>query len=59
VKKDKHCSWHHNRCGQFNAGWRAVEAEEKAAIEQGGLMLTKQQLIQKLVECRQQFPDTP
>lgn len=59
VKKDQHGGWHGNRGGQFNAWWRAVEAEEKAAIEQGGLMLTKQQLIQKLVECRQQFPDTP
>ncbi len=59
VKKEEHRGWHGWRGGEFNAWWRAVEAEEIAAREQGGLMLTKQQIIQKLVECRQQFPDTP
>jgi hypothetical protein len=59
VKKEEHRGWHGWQGGEFNAWWRAVEAEEKAASAVGEPMLTKQQIIQKLIECRQQFPDTP
>jgi hypothetical protein len=59
IKNEEHRSWHGWRGGEFNAWWRAVEESEREIIDQGGEAYTKQQIIQKLVECRQQFPDTP
>lgn len=59
IQKDKHGGWHGWRGGQFNAWWRAVKADEATIISNGGQPFTKQQIVQKLVECRQQFPSTP
>ena len=59
VKKEEHRGWHGWKGGEFNAWWLAVEQAEREILDQGGEAFTKQQLVQKLVECRQQFPDTP
>ena len=55
VKKEEHRGWHGWRGGEFNAWWKAVETAE----ENLGRRYTKQELLQKLIECRVQFPDTP
>jgi hypothetical protein len=57
VKKEEHRGWHGWKGGEFNAWWAAVELEEKSL--DGGRLFTKQEIIQKLVACRQQFPDSP
>jgi hypothetical protein len=54
IKKDRHGSWHGNQGGEFNAWWREFER-----IEPPDQPYTMQEIIQKLIECRQQFPDTP
>jgi hypothetical protein len=57
VKKEEHRSWHGWRGGEFNAWWRAVQDAENDLG--GGRLFTKQEIIQKLIECRQKFPDNP
>jgi hypothetical protein len=54
VKKEEHRGWHGWRGGEFNAWWNQWIAEE---LEEQ--LYTKQEIIQKLIECRQQFPDAP
>jgi hypothetical protein len=52
-KKEEHRVWHGWRGGKFNAWWNEWIANEPE------IKYTKQEIIQKLIECRQQFPDTP
>ncbi len=53
MKKEEHRGWHGWRGGEFNAWWNEWIAQEPE------IGYTMQEIFQKLVECRQQFPDTP
>ncbi len=56
ANKSDHKAWHQGAGGgQFNAWWHEVEAAEELDILNGGVPLTKLQIIEKLEECRSIF----
>jgi len=59
VATDIHGQWHGNRGGQFNAWWGEWIEQEKNVMSQRGHPYTMQEIFQKLIDCRQEFPDKP